>query len=166
MEWRGVEIHPETPPEGRLLTDLFRADDINRMMVHLRSQGAAYGITFVDRQLLSNSRMALLAAEYAREHGKLDVFHPALFAAYFSHGLDIGDVEVLASIAKDAGLDPDNMRDAVASGKYLPHLEEAKIAASRFGVSGVPTFVIDGKRTIVGAQPIDVFRKTLKSATT
>ncbi len=40
----------------------FRPEDIGRMMLHLRSMGAPFGITFVDRPLLSNSRMALQAA--------------------------------------------------------------------------------------------------------
>ena len=46
MEWRGIEIHPETPPAGRPLTDLFGAESIDRMMQALRLAGAPFGITF------------------------------------------------------------------------------------------------------------------------
>ena len=59
MIWRGVEIHPETPPGGTPMAERFRLEDISRMMGHLRTMGAPYGIVFVDRPLLSNSRLAL-----------------------------------------------------------------------------------------------------------
>jgi len=163
VEWRGVEIHPETPQEGSLLTALFRADDINRMMEHLRTIGAQFGITFADRPFLSNSRPALLAAEFAREQGKFQEFHTAIFAAYFSQGLDIGNIEILSQIARDAGLDDAAMAEAIKSGKYLAQLEKAKGDAGRRGVTGVPTFFIGEKKSIVGAQPLDIFRKALRS---
>ncbi len=158
-----MEIHPETPPEGTLMTARFRAEDIKRMMEHLRTMGAPFGITFVDRPILSNSRPALLAAEFAREQGKFQAFHEAVFAAYFSHGLDIGDLDVLRQIATDIGIDADALVAAVKSGKYLPMLEKTKEDAARLGVTGVPTFFINEKRSIVGAQSLDVFRKTLRS---
>ena len=158
-----MELHPETPPEGTLMTARFREEDIKRMMGHLRLMGTPFGIAFVDRPLLSNSRPALLAAEFAREQGKFQAFHEAVFAAYFSHGMDIGDLDVIGQIASDIGMDADALGDAVKSGKHVPMLEKAKEDAARLGVTGVPTFFINDKRSIVGAQSLDVFRKTLRS---
>jgi len=145
------------------MTERFRPEDIARMMEHLRAMGAPLGITFVDRPLLSNSHLALQCAEFARDEGKFELLHDSLFAAYFSHGLDIGNREVLSGLAQEIGLDVDKMKEAIKKGTYLPRLEETKEEAARFSVSGVPTFVIAGKKTIVGAQPLDVFRKTLRS---
>jgi predicted DsbA family dithiol-disulfide isomerase len=163
VEWRGVEIHPETPQEGRPLSDLFRIDDINHMMEHLRTMGARFGITFADRPFLSNSRPALQAAEFAREQGKFQEFHTSLFSSYFSQGLDIGSLDILSQLALDAGLDGSAMVAAIKSGKYLPHLEKAKEDAGSRGVTGVPTFYIGDNKSIVGAQSLDMFRKTLRS---
>jgi predicted DsbA family dithiol-disulfide isomerase len=163
VEWRGVEIHPETPANGRPLAELFRQEDTRRMMEHLRVMGAQFGITFADRPFLSNSRMALQAAEFSREQGRFDIFHPALFAAYFSQGLDIGNLEVLVQIARDSGLDPAATKDAVQGGRYLPILAQAQEDASARGVTGVPAFYIGDKRSVSGAQPLEVFRKVLKS---
>jgi predicted DsbA family dithiol-disulfide isomerase len=87
----------------------------------------------------------------------------ALFTAYFSHGLDIGNLDVLKQIALDAGLDAEAMQEAIRSKKYLPKLEEAKEDAADRGVTGVPTFFIEDKKSIVGVQPLDVFRKALRS---
>ena len=163
VEWRGIEIHPETPPGGRPLTELFREEDIQSMNGHLRAAGAPFGITFIDRPFLSNSHSALLAAEFSREQGKFDMFHPVIFSAYFSHGLDIGNLDILSQLGEDAGLDAKALRNAVLKGTHLPRLDAAKEDASRIGVTGVPTFLVNKKVTIVGAQPLDVFRKTLKT---
>ena len=146
------------------MTKRVRPEDIKRMMEHLRSMGAPFGITFVDRPILSNSRLALQAAEFAREQNLFDPFHSALFAAYFSLGLDIGNIDVLAMIAHDAGLDAGAMIKALQGGKYLPRLEAVKEEAAVRGVSGVPAFFIEDKKSVVGAQPLAVFRKALRSA--
>ena len=146
------------------MTSRFRPEDIKRIMEHLRSMGAPFGITFVDRPLLSNSRLALQAAEFSRDHDLFGPFHIALFAAYFSNGLDIGNIDVLATIARDAGLNAREMKQALQSGKYLPGLEAAKEEAAVRGVTGVPAFFIEDKKSVVGAQPLDVFRKALRSA--
>jgi len=141
------------------MTARFRPEDIKRMMGHLRTMAAPFGIAFADRPFLSNSRMALLAAEFAREEGRFQKFHDAVFAAYFSHGLDIGDMQVLLQIASDIGMDSDAMEAAIKSGKHLPLLEAAMEDSLRFGVTGVPTFIINEKSSIVGAQSLDAFRK-------
>lgn len=158
-----MEIHPDTPPGGRPITELFRREDIERMMQHLRIAGAPFGITFADRAFLSNSRSALLAVQYASDQGKFHELHTALFAAYFSLGLDIGNLDVLAQLAHNAGLDADAMKKAIQGGTYLPRLEEARQEAGLLGLTGVPTFFIADKKSIVGAQPLDVFRKALRS---
>ena len=145
------------------MTKRFRPEDIGRMMDNLRSMGAPFGITFGDREILSNSHQALQAAEFSREQGKFASFHAALFSAYFSRGLDIGDLDVLAELGRDAGLDAAAMRAAIQSGKYLPALEKAKEDAAVRKVTGVPTFIIDDKKSLVGAQPLDVFRKALRA---
>jgi predicted DsbA family dithiol-disulfide isomerase len=156
-----VEIHPETPPGGRPLTELFRQEDIDRMMERLRSMGAPFGITFADRPFLSNSRLSLITAELGRDQGRFQAVHEAIFAAYFSQGLDIGDPEVLSAIVQEAGIDPALLADAVRNNIHASRLQQAQRLAAEAGVTGVPTFVLDNKRTIVGAQPLDVFRKAL-----
>ncbi len=159
-----MEIHPETPSRGRPLNELFRQADIDRMMEHLRTMGAPFGIIFADRPFLSNSRLALIAAEFAREQGRLQPVHEAIFSAYFSQGLDIGDIDVLSDVVRQAGLDAEAFKNAARGSTYVSRLQAAQLEAARAGVTGVPTFVIAGKRTIVGAQPLDVFRKALKKS--
>jgi predicted DsbA family dithiol-disulfide isomerase len=139
----------------------FSPADIKRMMEHLRTMGASFGITFIDRPLLSNSRLALQAVEFARDNNKFQEYHQALFTAYFSEGLNIGDLNVLRQIACDTGLNAEALIQGVESGKYRSKLVEVQNDAARLGVTGVPTFFIGMKKSIIGAQSLEVFRKAL-----
>lgn len=134
------------------------------MAKHLRTMGAPYGITFADFSTLRSSRSAHIAALYAREQGAFAAFHAALFSAYFSHGQDISDIDLLAQLGSDASLKEDDLRAALKEQRYVARLAQAQEEAIRLGVTGVPTFFLGDKERIIGAQLIEVFRKALKSA--
>jgi predicted DsbA family dithiol-disulfide isomerase len=163
VEWLGVEIHPDTPAEGLPIERMFRPEHTRGMMQNLRAMGAPFGIIFTDITRISNSRLALQAAEFSRDQGKFDAFHDAVLQAYFAAGLDIGDREVIAQLAGDAGLHVPALEKALEKGTYLPRLKQMQEEAAKAGVTGVPTFVLAARRTIVGVQPIEVFRNTFRS---
>ena len=161
VEWLGFEIHPDTPQAGMLLSTMFPQLDALNMVRHLRDMAAPYGITFADITRISNSRLSLEASEFAKEHDRFDPFHRALFQAYFSQGMDIGDLEVLTQIGHESGLDRDTLARAVQAGKYRLLIENIRKEAASLGVTAAPTFIIEGQDRIIGAQPIEVFKKKL-----
>jgi predicted DsbA family dithiol-disulfide isomerase len=162
VEWLAFEIHPDTPAAGMLLSTMFPQLDTQNTFRHLRDLAAPYGITFADIVLVSNSRMALEASEFAKEQGKFDQFHSSLFQAYFSQGMDIGNLEVLTQIGQESGLDRDALAQALQTGKYRQKIENIRKEAARLGVTAAPTFIIEDRDRIIGAQPIEVFKKKLK----
>ncbi len=162
VEWLGFEIHPDTPQEGMPLSTMFPQLDAQNMFRHLRDMAAPYGITFADISRISNSRMSLEASEFAKEQGLFDQFHRALFQAYFSQGMDIGNLEVLTQIGHESGLDRDSLAQSLQTGKYLPRIENMRKKADSLGVTAAPTFIIEDRDRIVGAQSIDIFRKKLR----
>jgi predicted DsbA family dithiol-disulfide isomerase len=163
VEWLGFEIHPETPPEGMPLIKMFPRADVDAMTARLNSMGAPFGLTFLKIVTISNSRLSIEAGEFAKEQGRFEQFHHSVFQAYFSQGKDIGNIEVLKKIGKDAGLDADALGKSLKTGKYRRVLEEAKGEAARLGITAAPTFIFNEKDRIVGAQSLDVFRERLKA---
>ena len=129
------------------------------MFDHLRQRGKEFGIVFGYRTLLSNSRLALEAGEYARDMGKHKKFHEHMFHAYFTEELDIGRLEVISSIAARCGLDVADMMNALKDGRYRARLAEARKEGEKINLTGVPTFIINNKYKIVGAQPVDAFKE-------
>lgn len=152
------EIHPETPLQGVAVSELFGGADLRAMEEGLRRRAAGYGLPYGRSDILSNSRAAIEAAEYAREEGRFEPFHREVFAAYFARGMDIGDVDVLTGLAETAGLDAGGLREALDAGRYAGRREEVAGEAARLGISGVPTFIFAGGARVVGAQPLEKFR--------
>lgn len=142
---------------------MFPSLDTKRMMKNLRDMGAVYGIIFSDIKRISNSKLAIQAAEFSRDQGRFDAFHDAVLQAYFAAGMDIGDREVILQLGKETGLDTQALEKALIEERYVPKMKEMQEEAAKAGVTGVPTFVLGTKRTIVGAQPIEVFRKAIAS---
>ena len=129
------------------------------MFDHLRQRGKEFGIIFGYRTLLSNSRLGLEAGEYARDMGKHKKFHEHMFRAYFTEELDIGSLDVISSIAARCGLDVADMMNALKDGRYSSRLAEARKEGEKINLTGVPTFIINNKYKIVGAQPVDAFKE-------
>ncbi|WP_423745818.1 DsbA family oxidoreductase (plasmid) [Haladaptatus sp. SPP-AMP-3] len=71
-------------------------------------------------------------------------FDEAIFEALWQDGRDIGDAGVLADLADDAGLDPEEVRNAIADDDLHEELKDRFAEARQRGVTGVPTFAYDG----------------------
>ena len=144
-----------------MLSDRFRGYDLSSFYDQLRKRGFEVGVVFGSNTVLSNSRLALMASEYARDLGQYDSFHENMFHAYFTEGLDIGKPDVIAAVAKKNGLDEKEILGAVHDGRYESRLNEARKEGELAGLTGIPLFIIENKHKIVGAQPIEIFRNLL-----
>jgi predicted DsbA family dithiol-disulfide isomerase len=131
------------------------------MLKGLNRSGAPYGIHFNKMSRVSNSRLALEASEFARDAGKYDELHTLFFEAYFHDGKDIGDLQTVLDIAAGAGLDVEEIRGALARKTFSSRLLSARDMGAGYHVAGLPTFIINGKTKIVGAQPYATFVKAI-----
>jgi predicted DsbA family dithiol-disulfide isomerase len=137
--------------------------DMMERYTSLNKAGEPFGIRFGERTFLSNSRPSLEASEYARDKGRYDSFHERIFRAYFADLLDIGDEAILCSLAQEEGLDPGELSQCLRDGIYSARIEEAMREATLYGITAVPTFIINETHKIVGAQPLGSFRDRLAS---
>lgn len=156
-----MEIHPETPVQGVELEKRFGKDGLRNAVANLNNGGKKYGISFKNLVHMPNSHNALEAAEYASEIGLIEEYHHSLMKGYFSDGVDIGDVTELARLGENCGLDPVELTARVESKYYKSKLDDNLKLAHGWEINSTPTFVIDEKYAIVGAQPIDQFRQIL-----
>jgi len=167
LEWRGFQIHPDWPAQG-IPADKAReiGDGASRAALWKRigAMAEAVGFSMKPPAVLTNSRAALAATEFARESGRDEALEERIYRAYFNDGVNIGDAAVVARLAGDAGLDPAAVADAIKSPRYEMRLKNNSLAAHQRGVSGVPTFFI-GEYPLVGAQSLDAMRAILKRAT-
>ncbi|KUO95325.1 hypothetical protein ATW55_04380 [Ferroacidibacillus organovorans] len=143
------------------LEERFSVASLEQMQRRLRESGRAFELSFGNLELLSNSRLALMASEYARDQGVFHDFHRRIFDAYFRACEDIGNMEVLLHIADQCGLMQNELQAALLDLRYMPRLEQALREGEQYGVTGTPTFIINDTYKVVGAQPFEVFRNAL-----
>ena len=160
--WVPFQLRPATPSEGVPFAVLFPGVDIKERYAGFNKAGEPFGLRFGERSVLSNSRPALEASEYARDHGKFDSFHEKVFQAYFTDVLDIGDTMILFRLAQEVGLDPEELKRSLDDGLYRTRIEEGLKEAAQYGITAVPTFIINKVHRIVGAQPLESFRDNLR----
>ncbi len=164
VQWLPFFLHPEIPPGGARLNPAMRRY-MEPMHRRLQQRAEEEGMEMVTPEIVAYSRLALEATEYARDQGKADAFHRVVFRKYYGEGQNIGDWQVLRDAAEEVGLDPDEMQREVQSGAYREILDQHIADAHALGITGVPTYIIDDRYAIVGAQPYEVFQQALKELT-
>ncbi|MGH8752229.1 MAG: DsbA family oxidoreductase [Burkholderiales bacterium] len=160
-DWRGLEIHPDNPPQGRPLSELGYPPALWRqMMDNLDQMAREEGLHFAERTFTTNSHQALLLAEAAKDASaqQFAALHQRLFAAYFVERQNIGQPEVLRAIAVEAGLAEALVQRAWSDARYEERLRQNWRDASRLGISGTPAFII-GEEIISGAAPVAMLRE-------
>jgi len=158
VDWRPFYLRPDTPPEGLELPDHVRSR-MAGTQERLRQMAQDSGLSLVFPSRIANTRLAHEATEYARAQGKLEEFHRLVFHKYFAEGEDLSRWEVLGSAAEEAGLEADEMRRQVESGKFTPLVEQLITQARALEVEAVPTYILNERFAVVGAQPYEVFQR-------
>ena len=161
VNWMPYYLRPDTPPEGMELPAHVKAH-MKGMQTHLVQMANAAGLRMIFPDRIPNTRLAHEATEYARQKGKANEFHQAVFDCYYWRGEDISRWEVLQQAAKEIGLDADEMREEVEQGKFTALVSEQVRQAAELGIDGVPTYILNDRYAIVGAQPYEVFEQALK----
>jgi predicted DsbA family dithiol-disulfide isomerase len=107
-----------------------------------------------------DSSKALQGSELARDAGIFKAYNDAIFLAAFEQRIDIGDLEMLVSIAARVGLDRHRLRADVEQGRMAGRIAENVREADRFSALGYPTFML-GDFPLIGIQPIETMRMLL-----
>ncbi|HLL05177.1 MAG TPA: thioredoxin domain-containing protein [Myxococcaceae bacterium] len=102
-----------------------------------------------------NALPAATASLAAHEQGKFWEMHDKMFANQTK--LDRASLE---AYAKELGLDMAKFKAAMDSNKFQEHIVADSAQGSQIGAGGTPTFFVNGRK-IVGAKPIETFRKMI-----
>jgi predicted DsbA family dithiol-disulfide isomerase len=162
VEWRPFYLRPDTPPEGMDLPDYVLRARANGSEERLKQIAESYGMAFASTERIYNTRLAHEATEFAREQGKGNQFHRVVFRKVYAEGEDPSKWETLRSAADEVGLDADAMQRDVDAGKFTEFVAGQVQNAYQIGVQGVPTYVINDRYAVVGAQPYEVFARAIE----
>ncbi len=132
------------------------------MRSHMQSIAASVGLKIKTRDVIINSRRALGAAEFAREQGRFDAMHHALFQAHWEGTGKLEDVDDLVRIGEGVGLDGAALREAIESSRFDDVIDENRRMASSAGIDAIPAHVFGRRFLVLGAQPYDVLKQVVE----
>ncbi|MTI72525.1 DsbA family oxidoreductase [Stenotrophomonas acidaminiphila] len=98
----------------------------------------------------------------AGREGVQDAVGEALFRAHFEQGRNLADPQVLAEAAAAGGIPAARVEALLASDEGLAEVRAGLGQAQALGIQSVPTFVINGRYAVQGAQPPEVFMQVLE----
>jgi predicted DsbA family dithiol-disulfide isomerase len=160
VRWRPFFLNPWVPREGisradYLTTKFGSVEAYNgiaqRVVEAATSEGLEYHPGLVKRQ--PNTIDCHRLIHWAKASDKSAEVKQRLMELYFKEGGDLTNREVLVKAAADCGLDPDTIRERLATDEDVELISQQAQAAANAGVSGVPTFILDNTYGISGAQP-------------
>ena len=159
IRWRPFLLDATLPLAGmdrhEYMTRKFGAERLKTIHDPLIAAGKEDGVPFQFDKITRtpNTLNAHRLIRWARDAGKQTEIVEALFCAYWRDGRDIGNTETLIEIANAHGLDLTNDFNSERDQKEVLH-EIAE--AQSMGITGVPTFVINRRHGLSGAQPAEV----------
>jgi predicted DsbA family dithiol-disulfide isomerase len=132
-----------------------------RLNEHLRARFEEEGLAYnPSREVVPRSLDALRLGELARDLGRGDEVHERLMDAYWRDGVNIGDHGELRRLLGD--LPAEDVDRVLASDEYRDRVHASTAQAQSIGVTGIPSWVIDGRLLVPGAQPREVFRQVFE----
>jgi len=176
VRWRAFQLDPDAPHDCRPLLPWLGekfggADRARQTVAHVTALARAEGLHLdFERALIANTFDAHRLLWFADQ--PQTVFHgagpdtqaelaDALHRAHFTHGLDIGSLDVLVSLAEQAGLDAERTRQFLTSTEGTADVRAQIAHAHDVGITSVPTFVFAGKYAVTGAQDSATLRSVL-----
>jgi len=159
VHWHPYFLNDWVPPEGMsredYLTTKFGSPErysgiAQRVSAAAAEEGLTYAADKMKRQPNTTDCHRLI--KWADGIGKSAEMKQRLMDLYFTEGADLTNRAVLLQAATDVGLDPDDVREALASDTDIEAVAREAQGAKEAGIEGVPCFIFAGRYAVSGAQ--------------
>jgi len=150
-----VELRP--PPAPLLDPD---GPEWHERWGRARREAAALGVPLAEPPILFWTRKAHELVLHAGARGLGDAVHRALFDAVFVEGRDVGRVDVLVALGREAGLEHAETKVVLDVDRYAADVAALAREAERAGVTEPPA-VARGAETLRGFHNRDALRTFL-----
>jgi len=168
IEWHPFQLNPEMPLDGMDRRDYLEGKFGGKdaavkayapVVEHAENAGLTINYEAIKRtpNTLNAHRLIHWAGIESKQTEAVD----ALFQAYFVDGRDIGEPEVLGDIADSIGMDAAVVQKLLSTDNDIDDIKARDAHSRQMGVSSVPTFIVDNKHAVPGAQPPELWLKVI-----
>jgi predicted DsbA family dithiol-disulfide isomerase len=175
LRWHGFRMAPSGPDAAAGPRPAWASHVAQRLPANvgldpalqaLREAGRPLGIAFDFARIapLPDTSEAHRLLHLAAADGRQGELADALFSAYFEHGRDIGQPEVLRSIAVDSGLGAHALAEFAAPGRGRDAVLEEEQRLRGMGVVATPNLLINGRVLVQGPADVPTYVQALDQA--
>ena len=132
------------------------------MVAKFKKMATDAGLPACELKKIFNSRSAHELGFWAKSLGKEDLYHNAIFIAFYGEGKDISDKQVLADIAETINLPGTDAVKHLKKGTFKSEVDSDWKLAKDLELVAAPTYII-GNNKLVGAQPYQKLQKFIES---
>jgi predicted DsbA family dithiol-disulfide isomerase len=163
QRWHSVQLIPLVPPQGWPYQAFYEhrlggPEAVHARRAQVQAAAARAGLTIHHERITvfpnawrAHQLLAFTAQQHPDQH---EALLNTLFEAFFVQGLDIGDSQVLATLAQAHGVDSIEAET----------MDAPPVFALPDGASGVPLFVFNQRQAVSGAQPPEVLLAAMVAA--
>ena len=167
LHWQPFELNPQMGPGGQDLREHVRekygasTEQSRRARERIASLGEAIGFEFRygEGTRIYNTFAAHQLVAWGAERRVATTLMRELFGSYFHYGEDVSRPEILAVVAERAGLDSAEAQQVLEDGRYAEAVRDRERTWIEQGIHAVPSFVVDGRGVITGAQDAALFTR-------
>jgi predicted DsbA family dithiol-disulfide isomerase len=174
VTWRPFQLNPTMPKEG-LDRRAYRSakfgswEKSQALDAQVAQAGGSAGLVFRHDLMAKtpNTVASHALIRLAHETGgsaMQDRVVEALFSAYFTQGLDVGNPVVLADLAEGAGIERGRASAFLSDPASLEAVIQDETLARGLGLNGVPSFILNGNYLFSGALPTSAMVRALREA--
>ena len=169
--WRPFFLNPDTPPQGEPYMPFLEAkfgsrEAVEALFARVREAGRAYDLdsAFERITLRANTLQAHRLIHWAQQRGEAEQLVERLFVAQFQRGEYVGDVALLTQIAAECGYPPAEVAAYLASTQDVDTVRSQEAEGRAAGIRQVPTFIVDRRLVVVGAEDPAVLAEAMRQA--
>lgn len=130
--------------------------EVTEMLDKIKNQAAeielAFSFTNMKRQDTFDAHRLV---KYAYDHNKGVEMSDRILVAYFTEAAEISKREVLLDLAKEIGLNEEEVTSLLCLNNYAKKVRADIEEAKELGVEGVPFFIFEDQYALSGMQTID-----------
>lgn len=170
IHWHPFELNANMPSEGQNMREHIiekygstkQESDASRVRLSEAGQEVGFEFNFNDDTRMHNTFNLHQLLHWADQQGRMHDLKQALFAAHFTHNRDISNIEVLADIAAETGLDRSEALTVLEDQRFALEVREAEKHWQQQGIQSVPAIIFNERHLVSGAQGVDNYLSILE----
>lgn len=169
IHWHPFELNANMPSEGQNMREHIiekygstkQESDASRVRLTDAGDEVGFEFNFNDDTRMHNTFNLHQLLHLADQQGRMHELKQALFAAHFTHNRNISDINVLADIAAETGLDRNEALAVLEDQRFAQEVREAEKHWQQQGIQSVPAIIFNERHLVSGAQGVDNYLSIL-----